>query len=73
MSKVPRVGAKSQVQFVGRQQAGALAADLGTRVAVIQALIPVDLEAVHDVLQQDVEELAGARYAREGGRPGHVR
>ena len=47
--------------------------DLGTRVALIQALIPLGLEAVRDVLQRDVEELAGARYARSGGRPGQVR
>lgn len=73
MSKVLRVGGKGQVQFVGRQQAGALAEDLGTRVAVIQALIPLGLEAVRDVLQQEVKALAGARYVREGGRPGHVR
>ena len=73
MSKVLRVGGKGQVQFVGRQQAGALAEDWGTRVAVIQALIPLGLEAVRDVLQQEVEALAGARYVREGGRPGHVR
>jgi hypothetical protein len=50
-----------------------LAEDLGTRVALIQALIPLALEAVHDVLQRDVEELAGARYARDDGRPGLVR
>jgi len=50
-----------------------LAEDLGARVAVIQALIPLGLEAVRDVLQQEVEALAGARYARKGGRPGHVR
>jgi putative transposase len=73
MSTVLRVGGKGQVQFVGRRQAGTLAEDLGTRVAVIQALIPLGLEGVRDVLQREVEELAGARYAREGGRPGHVR
>lgn len=73
MSKVLRVGAKGQVNFVSRRQAGELAEDLGTRVAVIQALIPLGLEAVCDVLQRDVEQLAGLRYARSGGRPGHVR
>jgi len=73
VTTVLRVGAKSQVQFVGRRQAGALAEDLGTKVALIQALIPLGLEAVHDVLQREVEELAGVRYARSGGRPGHVR
>ena len=33
------------------------------RVAMIQALIPLGLEAVVDLLQQEVEQLAGARYA----------
>jgi len=73
MSTVLRIGAKSHVQFVGRRQAGPLAKDLGTEVALIQALIPLGLEAVHDVLRREVEALAGARYARAGGRPGHVR
>jgi putative transposase len=73
MSTVLRVGAKGQGQFVSRRQAGPLAEDLGTEVALIQALIPLGLEAVHDVLRREVEELAGARYARSGGRPGHVR
>jgi transposase-like protein len=73
MSTVLRLGAKGQGQFVSRRQAGPLAKDLGTEVALIQALIPLGLEAVHDVLQREVEELAGARYARSGGQPGHVR
>ena len=73
MSTVIRVSGKGQMQFVGKRQAGEWAEDLGTRVAMIQALIPLGLAAVRDVLQQDVERLAGARYAREGGRPGHVR
>lgn len=73
MSTVLRIGGKGQVTFVGKRQAGELAEGVGTRVAVIQALIPLGLAAVADVLQQEVEALAGARYAREGGRPGHVR
>ena len=35
--------------------------DLETRLSVIQALIPLGLEAVADVLQQEVEQLAGVR------------
>ena len=35
--------------------------DLETRLSVIQALIPLGLEAVTDVLQQEVEQLAGGR------------
>ncbi len=73
MSKVLRVGANGQVDFVGRWQAGPLVEDLGTEVALIQALIPLGLAAVHDVLQRDVERLVGPRYARDRGRPGHVR
>ena len=46
---------------------------LDTRVELIQALIPIGLEAVNDVLQQEVYRLAGARYSREGGVPGYAR
>jgi transposase-like protein len=49
------------------------APDLDTRVALIQALIPVALEKVHEELKQEVESLAGQRYARAGRQPGHVR
>jgi putative transposase len=47
--------------------------DLDTRVEMIQTLIPLGLEAVRDVLQQEVTRLAGSRYQRHGGLPGHVR
>jgi transposase-like protein len=46
---------------------------ISSRVALIQALIPVALERVEAALQEEVEHLAGAPYAREGRRPGHVR
>lgn len=49
------------------------APDLDTRVALIQALIPVALDKVREALKADVERLAGARYARDGRVPGHVR
>ncbi len=46
------------------------ALELDSRVAMIQALIPIGLEAVDDVLQQQVLELAGARYNRKDpGQP----
>jgi len=61
------------VQFVGRRQAGALGQDLGTRVALIQALIPLGLEAVHDALRLEVEELAGRAMRAPVDAPGHVR
>ena len=49
------------------------APDFDTRMALIQALIPVALERVHEELKQEVTWLAGERYAREGRQPGHVR
>ena len=47
--------------------------DWSTRMALIQALIPVALEKVEEELQADVARLAGERYVREGRLPGHVR
>src|SRR5262245_8962787 len=49
------------------------APDVDTRVALIQALIPVALERVQEELRADVQRLAGEPYAREGRVPGHVR
>lgn len=49
------------------------APDVDTRIALIQALIPVALERVHEELTADVKRLAGERYAREDRLPGHVR
>lgn len=49
------------------------APDFDTRMALIQALIPVALERVHQELKNEVTWLAGERYAREGRQPGHVR
>ena len=46
---------------------------LDSRVELIQALIPLGLEAVHDLLQQEVTALVGERYSRHGGHRGVVR
>ena len=40
--------------------------DPDTRVAAIQSLIPLGLAAVCEALQEEVEVLCGARYARRG-------
>jgi transposase-like protein len=40
--------------------------DLDARIAMIQMLIPLGLEAVHDMLQEEVLRLAGDRHSREG-------
>lgn len=47
--------------------------ELDSRVELIQALIPLGLEAVNDLLQQEVRALAGRRYSRNEGQAGHVR
>lgn len=76
---------RSMVRIAGRGKRGAspesnrvavgegVATGLHGRVELIQALIPLGLEAVQDVLQQEVTALAGERYARGGGQPGHAR
>lgn len=46
---------------------------VSARVAVIQALIPLGLEAVAEGLKQEVVALAGERHARAGRQPGLVR
>ena len=46
---------------------------LDTRVTTIQAWIPLGLKAVNEVLQEEVTQLAGERYRREGGVPGYAR
>ena len=60
-------------ESTGVQRSEADAAALNSRVALIQALIPLGLEAVRDVLEQEVTALAGAHYARVGGQAGHAR
>jgi putative transposase len=71
MRKVLRIGEKGKVKLerAEREATG----DIRTKVAIIQDLIPLGLAAVADVLAQEVEELAGNRYSREGGKPGHGR
>jgi len=72
MPKILRVGSNGKMQPANHRWAD-LPVDLDSRVALIQALIPLGLAAVNDVLQEEVTALAGPRYARGGGRPGHVR
>ncbi len=44
-----------------------------TRVALIQALIPIGLDAVHELLQAEVTTLVGARYSRQRVAPDRAR
>lgn len=80
MKSIVRVGGRSK----GRRQtkeheaerfeaAEGIAVGLDGRVELIQALIPLGLEAVSEVLQQEVTALTGRRYQRGVGRPGYAR
>lgn len=44
-----------------------------TRVALLQALIPIALDHVGELLAEEVASLAGYRYARNDGAPSRVR
>ena len=71
MKKVIRIGTKRKAKLTGQEKAHT--SDLNTRVALIQALIPIGLEAVREELQREVERFAGVKHRREGGEPGHYR
>lgn len=46
--------------------------ELDTRLQLIQMLIPVALERVEEMLQQELNELAGRRYARYDDHRDHI-
>jgi transposase-like protein len=71
MRKVLRIGGKGKVKLEREERQAT--SDLQSKVAIIQDLIPLGLMAVADVLAQEVEELAGNRYSRGSGMPGHCR
>lgn len=71
MARVLRIGRKGKLEEAAQLPAGLESLD--TRVALIQALIPLGLQAVEEVLQREVELLAGPRYARKDGAPDRVR
>ncbi len=75
MRKVRQIGTKGKraaLATVPRPEAVGLAS-VDARVALIQALVPLGLEKVAEELEQEVERLAGAWYARAGGDPHLVR
>ena len=75
MKRVFRIQRGGKVKDIGlRGLADYPAADdVDAKVALIQALIPLGLQAVGDLLAEEVTQLAGPRYARTGGQPGLVR
>ncbi len=74
MRTVVRIGAKSKR---GRKQPPTEAEGdrlaIDARAELIQALIPIGLEAVNELLQQEVVSLVGARYSRGGGQGDYAR
>ncbi len=75
MSSVIRIPAQGKAKDRGRREARNEHdfTDVDTMVPVIQALIPLGLQAFAEVMQAEVAVLAGARYSRTGGQPGVVR
>jgi len=75
MRNVVRIHKEGKVRSVRRRALAALPTleDGASLVALIQALIPLGLQAVQEVLEAEVTALAGARYRRMGGQPGVVR
>ncbi len=75
MQRVFRVTKPGKVKDIGLRGLGMTAeeASLDVTVALIQALIPIGLQAVQDLLEAEVQALAGARHQRAGRQPGLVR
>jgi len=46
---------------------------IDSKVALIQALIPLGLQVVAEAFEEEVTVLAGPRYNRTGGQPDYVR
>lgn len=75
MRNVIRITTEGKVRPIRRRAVDAIPAvdERASLVALIQALIPLGLQAVGDVLEAEVTDLAGERYSRTGGQPGYVR
>jgi len=69
--RVVRIGEKGKSKVTPWEKE--LSSELDMRIAMIKALIPLGLEAVAEELKREVEMLAGKRYSRDGGLPGHYR
>lgn len=73
MRRVRTQERKSQSRTDAANLNGAPVEEKAGAVAMIQALIPLGLQAVNDALQQEVTQLAGQRYARDDGAAHVVR
>lgn len=69
MKRILRIGRGVKVRLARVREICELplnAMDVDTKAALIQALIPIGLWHVKEVLEQEVKLLAGGRYKREG-------
>ena len=75
MTRVFQMREQGKVKEVGRRTLATVPGtdQLESQVALIQALIPLGLQAVAEVLEEEVIALAGERYRRVGGQSGVVR
>jgi putative transposase len=75
MPSVIRISAQGKVKAAKSQEVESRPelTDLDTMIPLIQALIPLGLQAFAEVMQAEVAQFAGARYSRTGGQPGCVR
>ncbi len=74
MKRVVRIGAKNKGGLKGpATEAQGDRLEIDARAELIQALIPIGLEAVNELLQQEVVSLVGARYSRGGGQSDYAR
>ena len=71
MKKVIRIGRKRKSKLTVNEKY--LTRDLHTKIEMIQALIPIGMMAVAEQLEEEVIRLAGEKYSRQGGLPGHHR
>lgn len=75
MQSVVHIDEKGKVHDVHPSESGIPPGleDADAKVALIQALIPLGLAAVHEALAAEVTRLAGPKWSRTGGQPGVVR
>jgi transposase-like protein len=75
MPSVVRITAQGKAKDRGVGEAGEHVdlTDLDTMIPLIQALIPLGLQAFGEVMQAEVAQLAGPKYSRTGGQPDLVR
>jgi len=76
MRRLLRVGAKGKIRIAKKHEVSSLeeygALNLDVKAELIGELIPLGLMHVNEMLQEEVRELAGGKYKREG-LPGHDR